>query len=42
VNPVDGGEHEVERVTRGPFRLSAITGHQRVYGRTDEASAAVA
>jgi hydroxymethylglutaryl-CoA synthase len=42
VNPVDGGEHEVEHITRGPFRLQAITGHQRVYGRTDEASAAVA
>jgi hydroxymethylglutaryl-CoA synthase len=42
VNPVDGGDHEVEHITRGPFRLSAITGHQRVYERTDQASAAVA
>ncbi len=42
VNPVDGGEHEIEHVTRGPFRLSAITGHQRVYVRSEEASAAVA
>lgn len=42
VNPVDGGDHEVEHVTRGPFRLAAITGHQRVYTRTAAASAAVA
>jgi len=42
VNPVDGGDHDVERLTRGPFRLAAITGHQRVYERTGAAATAVA
>jgi hydroxymethylglutaryl-CoA synthase len=42
VNPVDGGDHDVEHVTRGPFRLSAITGHQRVYERSEAAATAVA
>jgi hydroxymethylglutaryl-CoA synthase len=42
VNPVDGGDHPIEQISRGPFRLAAITGHQRVYERRDEASAAVA
>jgi hydroxymethylglutaryl-CoA synthase len=42
VNPVDGGDHDVDRVTRGPFRLSAITGHQRVYERAEAAATAVA
>jgi hydroxymethylglutaryl-CoA synthase len=42
VNPVDGGDHDVEHVTRGPFRMSAITGHQRVYERAEVAASAVA
>ena len=42
VNPVDGGAHDVDHVTRGPFRLSAITGHQRVYERAEAAATAVA
>jgi hydroxymethylglutaryl-CoA synthase len=42
VNPVDGGDHAVDHVTRGPFRLSAITGHQRVYERSEAAATAVA
>lgn len=42
VNPVDGGEHAIERVTRGPFRLAAISGHQRIYERSAAADAAVA
>lgn len=42
VNPVDGGDHAVEPVTRGPFRFAAINGHQRVYARTEAASEAVA
>ncbi|WP_282945751.1 hydroxymethylglutaryl-CoA synthase [Cellulomonas endometrii] len=42
VNPVDGGDHTIAPVTRNPFRMSAITGHQRVYERTAAADAAVA
>ncbi len=42
VSPVDGGDHPVEAVTRGPFRLAAVTGHQRVYARTAAAGEAVA
>lgn len=42
VNPVDGGEHPIEPTTRSPFRLTAISGHQRVYERTAAADAAVA
>jgi hydroxymethylglutaryl-CoA synthase len=42
VNPVDGGDHDVEHVTRGPFRMSAITGHQRVYERAEAVASAVA
>lgn len=42
VNPVDGGDHAVDHVTRGPFRLTAITGHQRVYERSEAAATAVA
>jgi hydroxymethylglutaryl-CoA synthase len=42
VNPVDGGDHHVDQVTRGPFRLAAITGHQRLYERSAVADAAVA
>lgn len=46
VNPVDGGEHVLEPTTRGPFRLAAITGHQRVYERAvvaaEDAGSAVA
>ncbi|HEY0186862.1 MAG TPA: hydroxymethylglutaryl-CoA synthase [Cellulomonas sp.] len=39
VNPVDGGDHPIDRVSGGLFRLAAITGHQRVYQRRDEAGA---
>jgi hydroxymethylglutaryl-CoA synthase len=42
VNPVDGGDHTIAPTTRNPFRLSAITGHQRVYERSAAADAAVA
>ncbi|TCK07392.1 hydroxymethylglutaryl-CoA synthase [Marinobacterium mangrovicola] len=30
-NPTDGGEHELPHVTRGRFRLAAITHHKREY-----------
>jgi hydroxymethylglutaryl-CoA synthase len=39
VNPVDGGEHPIAPSTRSPFRLAAITGHQRVYERVAAAVA---
>jgi hydroxymethylglutaryl-CoA synthase len=42
VNPVDGGDHTIAPTTRNPFRLIAITGHQRVYERSAAADAAVA
>lgn len=42
VNPVDGGDHEVPAETRNPFRLAAITGHQRLYERSEAAATAVA
>lgn len=42
VNPVDGGDHAIEHVTRNPFRLAAISGHQRLYERSEAADAAVA
>ena len=29
--PVDGGEHELPRVTRAPFRLAGYSGHRRLY-----------
>lgn len=31
--PVDGGEHELPRVTRAPFRLAGYSGHRRLYER---------
>lgn len=37
-NPVDGGEHPIAVTSRSPFRLSAITAHQRIYVRTAEAT----
>ncbi len=40
VNPVDGGEHPIAPSTRSPFRLAAISGHQRVYERSAAESAA--
>jgi len=36
-NPVDGGEHPIPVTSRSPFRLAAITEHQRVYVRADAA-----
>ncbi|WP_448059868.1 hydroxymethylglutaryl-CoA synthase [Cellulomonas hominis] len=37
-NPTDGGDHPVPAQTSGPFRLAAITGHQRVYERTAQSA----
>lgn len=36
VNPVDGGEHPIDVYTRSPFRLAAISGHQRIYERVTD------
>lgn len=36
-NPVDGGEHPIPVTSRSPFRLAAITEHQRIYVRADAA-----
>lgn len=36
-NPVDGGEHPIPVTSRSPFRLAAITEHQRIYVRAEAA-----
>lgn len=37
-NPVDGGDHEIPVTGTGPFRLTAIRGHQRIYREADRSA----